>query len=478
MSQHQRRFYFLFLLLSAVAGAQPAVTPLRNAEQEIDRIQLKLRARRELLLRDQELRDELAQSDDAFAAVVQPAAATRYTSIVELAPANVMRSLPAMAQAGLENGKISEQPWSDSYWPTYQGLLGNRYADEGFGDVYPSDYQNYRNYVEKPLNLTPANIDNLSPSEKYDLVIGANHSQGLTPAMWAEGARYANNGKVETWMGICHGWAPASYREPRAQRAVVVKAADGVTPVKFYPSDIKGLNSLMWARARFTSNFVGLRCDTKNPSADGDHLLDPSCFDVDPADWHVSVVNQVGRVKKSFVIDSTYDYEVWNQPVVSYRYQYFNPMTNKYTHQLKDAVVVLSQFPNDPFRKYRKAGAVQVVGISMELSYVGETAPSHSTSDSPVEDRIATVHYLYDLELDSAGNVVGGEWHQRQHPDFLWNPVANADVRAVGERYISEDWSGQGAIPQSWQKAALNSTANRLGQPLSKLVRTLTRLAH
>ena len=51
----------------------------------------------------------------------------------------------------------------------------------------------------------------LSPAEKYDLLVGdANY--GLTKQMWNAGKGYHDRyGSVESWMGYCHGWAPAAY---------------------------------------------------------------------------------------------------------------------------------------------------------------------------------------------------------------------------------------------------------------------------
>jgi len=49
---------------------------------------------------------------------------------------------------------------------------------------------------------------------------------------------------VETWMGICHGWAPASYMLARPRRTLSLKSPDGVL-IRFFPSDVKALASLL-----------------------------------------------------------------------------------------------------------------------------------------------------------------------------------------------------------------------------------------
>ena len=66
--------------------------------------------------------------------------------------------------------------------------------------------------------VTELTVGLLSPSEKYDLLVGDKNFT-LTKAMWNEGLGYYNrNGSVERWMGICHGWAIAAYMYPRQQR--------------------------------------------------------------------------------------------------------------------------------------------------------------------------------------------------------------------------------------------------------------------
>ena len=211
-------------------------------------------------------------------------------------------------------------------------MLGCRYADSGFPGS--SDWLDNRNYIE--ANPAPRIVESgdqdairrLSPSEKYDLLVG-DPDGTLTTAMWAQGRGfYERSGEVESWMGICHGWAPAAYMLPRPTRYVDALAADGRTKLRFYPSDIKALASLLWANAATLSRFIGSRANDKDPPMDANgRLLSARAFDTNPGTWHMSVVNQIGVARRSFVIDATYDYEVWNQPVYSYRYSYFNPLT-------------------------------------------------------------------------------------------------------------------------------------------------------
>jgi hypothetical protein len=43
------------------------------------------------------------------------------------------------------------------------------------------------------------------------------------------------------------------------------------------------------------------------------------CRDMNPGTWHVVVSNLMGLRQQGFVLDQTFDDEVWNQPGWSYR---------------------------------------------------------------------------------------------------------------------------------------------------------------
>jgi Transglutaminase elicitor len=102
-----------------------------------------------------------------------------------------------------------------------------------------------------------------SASEKYDLLL-ADDSFTLTNQNKMQGEAFSKNDDVEFWMGICHGWAPASLLFQRPQRDVTLLAADGKTKIKFYADDIRGLLSLKYASTPFETVFVGGRCNLED----------------------------------------------------------------------------------------------------------------------------------------------------------------------------------------------------------------------
>lgn len=390
--------------------------------------------------------------------------------------------LGAMEAAGLHQAVLApgSQPWSDDYWPIYLGCLGKRYADPKFPGS--SNWSENRDYIrqhpaQKIWNNGAAAIDLLSPAEKYDLLVG-DDAGSLTSAMWAEGESYYNaNGEVESWMGICHGWAAASYMMPRPKQRVTVRAANGA-PLIFYPADIKALASLLWASANTITRFIGGRSNDKNPATDDNgRVISPKAFDTNPGTWHLAVVNQLGAAQRSLVLDATYDYEVWNQPVTGYEYRYFNPQTMKLVKTLGDATVARDQYTRDRFKKYRSRDAASYVGVIMQVRYMVETDPTQRYSDGPSEDAVNTVIYKYDLELNTDDRIIGGEWFTgKSHPDFLWTPPLNTRAISPAEPMATGTWDAGQALPKSWRSAGVSAASD--GMPLAKIVEGLIRFAN
>lgn len=394
-------------------------------------------------------------------------------------PEEMVTSIQAMDKK-LMKGEVKTQPWSDYYWALYNGQLAFRYADTKF----PADSEDWKLKSDFLLsdNAGSAAVDNLSPAEKYDLLVGDTR-KSLTHAALGEGGSYYRSAKkVETWMGICHGWAPAAYMLDRANKAVKVMAADGKTMITFFPADIKALGSLLWATNSPDTKFIGGRCNDKDPEKDKNgRVKDQDCFDTNPGAWHLAIVNQVGAKKRSFVIDATYDYEVWNQPVHSYEYTYFNPQSMEPRKTLKAAMVDIKEFKDDKFDKYRSARTKYVVGVSMNMKYVVETTPTQAKTDLPENDALTEVAYEYDLELDEDMNVIGGEWYTNLHPDFLWTPHPDGRAETAADEILDgngaskKKWDGKSALPREWAEVA--PRASEAGSPLATIVEALIKLS-
>ncbi|MBU6376127.1 MAG: hypothetical protein KGQ59_09040 [Bdellovibrionales bacterium] len=378
-------------------------------------------------------------------------------------------SLDAISIAGLEASRLAQQPWSDSYWPYYQGLLAIRYADPNF--PASENWKVNARYILKTLGEKPTWM--LSPAEKYDLLVGDTEFT-LTRTMISLGkALYHGPGTPAEWMGLCHGWAAASISVPRPRHSVLAIGNGSSNLIYFSPSDIKGLLSLLWARDRYPKRFVGRRCNLLDPPVDSSSRpVSRRCLDTNPATWHLSIVNQLGYAKKSFIIDADSTAEVWNHPVLGYKTRYFNPLTGSPTERWVEGTVRRSDFRNDRFRRNRSEKTKYITGVEMEVTYMIEDFPRSNPIDGEEWDKLTTVTYRYDLELDAAGVIIGGEWHSPVHPDFIWSPLLNANHSLSSQ----EDWSGRTPIPDNWKQIARHSSSR--GKPLSAIVNRLLDLAN
>ncbi|GIL17437.1 MAG: hypothetical protein BroJett040_11880 [Oligoflexia bacterium] len=380
----------------------------------------------------------------------------------------------------LQNKSVEVSPWSGDYWPTYRGGIGARYSDASYPQTRRAD--DYIRYYERNKNINLNNrdvVDDLSPAEKYDILVG-DENFGLTRWTWSEIKHTLDSqGSIPTWFGLCHGWAPASYMMPRPLKAVdvAIKNFKGVSfTLRLYPDDLKALISLLWANAQTPTHFIGGRCDSKGSRTDSNgRIINEECFDVNPGAWHLTMINQVGVSKRSFIMDATWDAEVWNQPIKSYKVLYFNPQSRRTASNIESAIIDINDYNRDPFRKYRSPQTRSVVGVNMEVEYVIETAASHAQVDSPQSDITRRVQYIYDLELDSQGQVIGGEWFQNAHPDFLWTPTANSRASSFVDHLLTTPWDGEASVPLEWRPYA--PQASRNGQPMAKVIEVLLQRA-
>lgn len=371
-----------------------------------------------------------------------------------------------------QEGQVATLPWAGYYWPYYEGGIGHRYADPRFprSQTFKINLEYYKkNYLQNP-STDEKELANLSPAEKYDY-LASDSNWSLTQAIWNESESYMDaNGNVERWMGICHGWAPASIMIPEPRKTVEIDLDSGRGNMKVYPHDLKGLISQLWAEASVDYNFLGGRCNEKNPRTDSaGRIVSADCFDVNPATWHLVLPHMLGVLKESFVLDVTYDYEVWNQPIYSYKLKYFNPNT-KVLGELDSSMIKYSDVTNDPYKSYRSPEARYLVGVISEIKYSVEAYPSHTNRVDESVSRLVTVSYYYDLELDKDFNIIGGEWYQKAHPDFLWKPFKGARAFFRGEDRLSR-WEGSLPLPFDYLNMIKSASPQRF--PLARILEKL-----
>ncbi|HXH73934.1 MAG TPA: hypothetical protein VNJ08_03150 [Bacteriovoracaceae bacterium] len=370
-------------------------------------------------------------------------------------------SLSEMERSGLNQGKTGIDLWSGNYWPHFQGSLAVRYRNSSVMKLIESkaQWEKFKeNSTKQPLYSFLGNNDNLSPAEKYDLIVG-DYTMTLTKYSWELGDKAAAIGKVPIWRGICDGWASASQMMPRPAKKVIMKTPDG-QPVTFFPEDIKALGSLLYARAQENVIFLGKRCRSRALG-----LFTNACDETNAGTFHRALINRVGKMKKSFIADVSPGSEVWNYPVLSYDITYFNVFTEEESKDFKVAMewfVKKNRFAKDGKRHKRTAA---IVGVKAVVRYADMRPSNLLDTDDQSADKVLEKEYLYDLEIDHNFNILGGESISANLPDFIWAP--NDRTYPLSEpEHVSTPGNRS-------ELTAMARIASKKGQPLSIIVEQL-----
>lgn len=299
------------------------------------------------------------------------------------------------------SGSLAQRPWTDTYWPSYQGGIAKRWRTHDNSFTYSPAAQ--------PKDLPSHALARLSPAEKFDLLRGNYHY----PLVSSE--RHRTSEDSPRWEGLCHGWAPAAlaYQEPQP---VTMTNQDGLE-IPFGSSDIKAL--LTYHQGIATSaraRMIGLRCN--DDLADVPHAgARPACRDINAGAFHLVLTNYIGLKKQGFIADVTRDAEVWNQPVYGYR-----------STLLKTTAPSLGA----------ARGTASEAVVHTEMTYVVEVSPSWQPVRVGVFQGTVTKGYDYRLELDRQGRILGGVWLSADRPDFLWiqeKPEFKGEWRLLGDLY-------------------------------------------
>jgi hypothetical protein len=396
-------------------------------------------------------------------------------------------SLSDIEKFGLEKGKASFQPWSGSFWPDRFGGVAGRYRQVNQKvSVIKKPSKNYRKFerlhadlVKNYDHLTREQIQVASPAEKYDLLMG-DRNFTFTKAVWDEiGFIDHKTPGIAFWFGICDGWTSSSLVMPRPRATVSAMSPDGKV-IDFYPDDLKGLVSYLWAHKVLDGNpnradgtpksvMYGYRCKQVKPKRgrDGSVLALPEemnptdpdeCRDINPGVWHLNVVNRIGAQGRGFVMDVDYNRAVNNHSVAAYDFQYFNLNSGK-VGGYQQAMVPVSDYKNDPFRSKRNAATRYIVGVTMNVKYMDYGMPIQGYNyDDESVDKTDVMSVIYDMELDAQQRIVSGQWRvnkaqkkrdirgfpKPRYPDFMWYqrdlvyaPGEEGDLNALK----NHDWS-------------------------------------
>jgi hypothetical protein len=388
------------------------------------------------------------------------------------------------------------EPWSSTYFPMRNALLAVRY-DRGPKNTigvwdsklqkfsYKYTYQESKAKFKQPEDLQKV-IDSqsdlekyindyFSAAEKYDFV--TNDTQfTMTNWMRWKSDQFVKKGDIPSWYGICHGWTVASYYYTKPMKPVTLIAADGKTRVTFLPQDIMGLASQFWANADYQTRFVGSPCPYEDSSLiEKDPMTgiytDPKCASLNPGAFITIVGNQIGIRKLNMNFDPNPDGEIWNQPIKSYSFDWYNLEDNYIYSKLEDNYLSMNAVKSskNDFLKfvYKQATSevVSVVGAYIQITYTVETEATKSSTPSP--NAFRTGEYLAAVFLDKNGNIVGGVWKYNIHPNFAWKHEETVPPKGYSDDQVT---SFTGSSSSLRNVAPYARSAARYGQPLKKIV--------
>ncbi|NDF15885.1 hypothetical protein EB061_11280 [bacterium] len=261
--------------------------------------------------------------------------------------------------------------------------------------------------------------------------------------------------------------------------------------ITFYPDDLKALGSYLFARTNndylrtMNYRFAGRPCVERGRPAT-DHLgyvKDFRCNDLDAGLWHLVLLNRIGLDHTGFVMELDNNRKINNHPVGSYSISYFNPLTGE------EGTFEQSRVPGDRvpdgYARRRNPAARFLVGVRSTVDFRYYRWPEGNrdrAADSPAQDHVKSRTFVYDLELDDSGRILGGEWGDRsrengervryaEQPDFIW--MASPDALPFSEQSLytiagsridpgKEDWfgntnwawDGKSPLPEDWLRAA------------------------
>lgn len=117
----------------------------------------------------------------------------------------------------------------------------------------------------------------------------------------------------------------------------------------------------------------------------------------------------MGILHESFIADVRRDQQVWNQPIFGFESEV----------QSEQIGASAGAAP----------GTEKEITLRTSMRYVAEISASWNDTSALWSDTINTESYEYRIELNSEGDIIGGEWLSYNRPDFLWimEPVSFAD---------------------------------------------------
>ncbi|KAL7681940.1 putative transglutaminase elicitor [Plasmopara halstedii] len=224
--------------------------------------------------------------------------------------------------------------------------------------------------------------DDLAPSAKYAIAVGLNVEEFMdkVSAKFGIDSNSQVGYCISRWSDISEGVAQASLIEKEPRCPVTFNN------VTFNPDDIKALISVVYTEAQVPTIYGGKYFPGQNGTLDGSIPSAPPQYrNVNPAFYHITAANLLGKLNQSFIFDTYSDERVFNLA----------------------AYACLCFFYSVLYR--------------------------------PKENDFPRDIYTYILELDATGNCIGGQWLEYR-PDAISIPKEKpaADlVTGIGISYAN-----------------------------------------
>ncbi len=284
-------------------------------------------------------------------------------------------------------------PWSETYWPRNKGSINIRWnapGMPGFDYSSPSKMQ--------VMQMTRAQLAQLSPSEKYDLAMGR-YDYPLTQEVYQTRAKR----DAKDWEGLCDGWT-ASALQLKEPKPVEIMNPDGIL-IPFGSSDVKGLLAYYVSQHQDLGNIqVGAYCGHST-----------FCPELNAGAYHVILANQIGLKHEGFAADVESGHEIWNQPVYGYEFQVLGSARSLFSNSSR---------------------ALRIHAILHYTSELDRSLWNPVLGTPQFQSDILVSDYV--LEMDSEGNITGGYWlSKRSHPDNFWKPTRAIEFSGYFERLNS-----------------------------------------
>jgi hypothetical protein len=284
-------------------------------------------------------------------------------------------------------------PWAGNYFPMDEGGIANRWQQpQGFQLTEKEWTQPTR---EEIFKLSPAKIDMLSPSEKYDLMKGDYEFSVTRHELKARGP--LREIPVQAWEGFCNGVRCAGINLKEPQRSIVIENPDGLK-ITFHSADLKALAGASYF---YVEKYAQLGSPSK-AKARAEAPPNAAVFDV-------ALRFYLAEKQKAFVIDSHLGAEIWNESIIGFERKLSEPLALTAEEQA------------------RLPWAVRKIIVHVKLETLAEidiansnrnTKPQVAAGDLNKEIKIA-----YTLYLDGAGKAFDGAWLKSSGTrgvDFAW----------------------------------------------------------